>query len=967
MDPSLQDLQQIFEYELKRKLSERAKTSSGEMKILLNGFKFFDLNYTGIINKNQWIQGVFRTGLTGFSESDLNSLFSCYDQNNSGEIDYKNFCSFLYGREPLNPLKNNSQSVLIQQNNNNNTMNNNIDNNNMNNNIDNNNMNINNNNQYNNQIQQNNIIGNYNENNNNNNNINNQIRKKTPMYNNNQNQKNNNNLNNQRNPIVYDYNNDQNNNIMSTPLINNNDYQDNSNFRRSQRKINSYSNTFNNIFQQDIPSNNINAKNNNNDNLNYNNLSESKINSILSTIRNNINTNNGITLYTFIKKLKGRQSNNSDISLNDLNNIFQEMRLNISLNDLKIIFNILNKNQNNNISIDELINLIKGNLDERRKIYIVGIFSNIDTEKAGEVSIQLLKNIYNTKNHPDVLNGTKSQEEAYEQFCYSLDLYCEINGISKNGNISFENFIDYYSGISSCIPDEVYFEDLLKAVWDNSNSNSNINSNNDINYNNNANDNINNTNSNINNENNNYGLNSILMGISPNDRNRNINNNQFNKSNRFNNNQFNNSNRFDNNNQFNNSNRFDNNNQFNNSNRFDNNNQFNNRNRFDNNNQFNNNDRRMKNSISSPFISENNEINRGGAQSNNNINNNINNQYPFKNNATNQSKSTPFNNSRRSPEGIKVYQKKRYNPITDEYYDSENTTTNNISKNDNINNNITNNQNIGNNNSNINKNSNNNSSGIIEQLRNILILRGPKSIFTFQRMLSIYDRNRTGQISLDDFNTIFQTYNLNLTNDEIQNIFKLFDTNQTGNITYDILLNNIIGQMNERRILSVKKVFDTFNKNENGEVLMSEIKQKYNPSRHPDVVNEKKNKEEVYGEFLDKLEIFREYNDNLKGSFSTTMNFNEFAMFYNEISMNIKDDNLFDYLLNNCWNLDKFSGNNQNVNNYNNFNNGNNQNINNYNNFNNNMKNNNSYNNNYERNIRARTGKQIMNMNNRGY
>ena len=127
MDSSLQDLQQIFEYELKRKLSERAKTSSGEMKLLLNGFKFYDLDYTGIISKNQWIQGIFRTGLTGFNESDLNSLFSCYDKNNSGEIDYKNFCSFLYGREPLNPLNNNTQSYNIQQNNNN--INNNIDNN----------------------------------------------------------------------------------------------------------------------------------------------------------------------------------------------------------------------------------------------------------------------------------------------------------------------------------------------------------------------------------------------------------------------------------------------------------------------------------------------------------------------------------------------------------------------------------------------------------------------------------------------------------------------------------------------------------------------------------------------------------------------------------------------------------------------------------------------------------------------
>ena len=104
MDPSLLDLQQIFEYELKRKLSQRSKTSSGEMKILLNVFRFFDLEYTGIINKNQWMQAILRTGLTGFNESDLDSLFSLYDKNNSGKIDYKNFCNFLYEIEPLNLL-----------------------------------------------------------------------------------------------------------------------------------------------------------------------------------------------------------------------------------------------------------------------------------------------------------------------------------------------------------------------------------------------------------------------------------------------------------------------------------------------------------------------------------------------------------------------------------------------------------------------------------------------------------------------------------------------------------------------------------------------------------------------------------------------------------------------------------------------------------------------------------------------
>jgi len=906
MDSSLKELQQMFEYELKRKLSEKAKSTSGEMRLLLNGFKFFDLNYTGIIDKSKWIQGIFRTGLSGFSESDLDSLFSVYDINNSGQIDYKNFCAFLYGREPLNPLS--AQSMQQQQNNNMNQVNQYQENQNQN-------MNSTNQvNQYNNDYsnQQNNQMRNYNNDNNRNYNNYNQ---RTPM----------NNYNNQNNTNFR--------NTQRTPLNNYNnydDYQDNTNFRQSQRNINSYNNTFNNIFQQETSSTNNNS-------INRANLSGNSINAIISTIKNNINTNYGITLYNFIKNLRNKQPNNSGISLDDLHSIFQEMRINISLSDLSVLFNVLNGNENKIISSDQLINLIKGNLDERRKLYIIGIFANLDTEKKGEVTISFLKSKYNAKKHPDVLNGTKSQEEAFEQFCYSLDLYCELYGLQKNGSLSFENFVDYYSGVSSCMPDDVYFEDMLNGVWNSSNGNNNLTAN--INYNINL-DNLNN------NGNNNLAINNQNVNVQ-NNSNINQNDNQFNN-NGFNNNRFSKSYKFNNNN-------------FNN-------NQFNNNN-FNNNNNFKNN-RKMKNSVSTPFIADNVIINRQNSniQSNNNYNNNVNN---YSNNQTSnysntipvgQKLNTPFNNPRRSPEGIKVFQnKRRYNPILDEYYnDSDFQTSNNKNSINNTNNTFStdqnsynnNNNNMSNNNNyNFNKNDNSQSaSGIIEQLRNVLISRGSKSIFTFQRMLSIYDRNHSGQISLDDLTTIFQTYNLNFSNNDIQNIFQMFDTNQTGLLNYDLLLKNITGEMNERRILSVKKVFDNFNVNEKGEVSINEIKQKYNSGRHPDVVNEKKNKEEVYGEFLDKLEIFREYNDNLKASFSSSMTFSEFAMFYSEISMSIRDDNLFDYLLNNCWDLDRMMGNNK----YNNLN------------YINNNVNTNS-NNNYDRNIRARTGKQIMNMNSRPY
>jgi len=969
---SLHELQQIFEYELKRKLTERAKSSSGEIKILLNSFKFFDLNYSGIIDKNRWIQGIFRTGLSGFSESDLDSLFSVYDKNNSGQIDYKNFCSFLYGREQLNPLEN--QTLKINDNaspNNisqiNQNQENQISNMNQINQSQNVNSNFNQMNQYqenieqnmdnnqNNNILQNKQIRNFNEGANINNNMNNthQERKKAPLHYIIQNNNNYDNMNNQRNQIDYNNNQNSNNNNyynylnkQKTPKNDYNEYEYNNNFRHTQRNINSYNNTFNNIFQQESLSNQNSYDENTSS---YNNISENKINSIISSIKSCILINNGITLFTLMKKLKDKQLNYKGISLEDLNNIFQDMRINISLNDLKILFNVLtqNSNKNNgNISFDQLINLIKGNLQERRKLYIIGIFANIDNEKKGEVSIQTLKNMYNSKYHPDVLNGTKNQKDAFEQFCYSLDLYCEVNDIQSSGNLSFENFIDYYSGVSACIPDDVYFEDILNGVWNNNHSLNNI-SYNDVNVNNNVN---NNNATNEKNEFDNYGMNSILMGISPNDRSK-RNNNQYN--NRSNNNIYNqiNSDIKTNNNNYNDS--------FSNIIQRNNNDpqisQLNN-NDFNDNYQFKN-SRRLKNSASSPFIPDKSSINRQNNILNDN-NNNLNN-YSNKQSSSilsntiplSQKVSTPFRQSGRTQEGIKVYQKRRYNPITDEYYNDFGINANNDKGTDNIINDNDDYSTIQNTPSNIRRNliqNNNNyiesnSIGIIDKLRNVIISRGSKSIFNFQRMLSIYDRKHSGQISLDDFIAIFQTYNFDFSSSDIQNIFQQFDSNQTGAINYDLLIDSLIGQLDERRRLSVQKVYDNFNKNEQGEVLLSEIKQKYNSSRHPDVISGRKRREEEFGEFLDKIEIFREYNDNLKMSYSTTMNFNEFLKFYSEISMSIKDDNLFDNILFNCWNAN-FGLEDRNVNYFNNNN-----------------------DRNYDKNIRARTGKQIMNRNNIPY
>ena len=238
----------------------------------------------------------------------------------------------------------------------------------------------------------------------------------------------------------------------------------------------------------------------------------------------------------------------------------------------------------------------------------------------------------------------------------------------------------------------------------------------------------------------------------------------------------------------------------------------------------------------------------------------------------------------------------------------------------------------------------NNKINPVIKLRNIIISRGTKTIFTFQRMLTIFDRNNSGLINLNDFINIFQVYNINFSESEIENIFNIYNQDNSGIINYSLLINDLIGEMSEKRILIVQKVFDIFNKDEKGEVSLKEIKQRFNPRNHPDVLNRKKNSNEVYSEFLDTLEIYREYLYNLKGGFITTINFEDFKKFYAQISISIKEDNDFERMMLNCWNINF------------NYNNGYDRN------------NNGNYNNNgYDGNIRARTGQQIMNMKNRGF
>lgn len=91
---------------------------------------------------------------------------------------------------------------------------------------------------------------------------------------------------------------------------------------------------------------------------------------------------------------------------------------------------------------------------------------------------------------------------------------------------------------------------------------------------------------------------------------------------------------------------------------------------------------------------------------------------------------------------------------------------------------------------------------------------------------------------------------LGLSDSEILALFNLFDRNRDGSVDYDEFLRVLRGPMNNFRKKLVLQAFGKLDKDGSGQIEISDIKDVYNASRHPDVIQGKKTEDEILLEFL---------------------------------------------------------------------------------------------------------------------
>ena len=195
----------------------------------------------------------------------------------------------------------------------------------------------------------------------------------------------------------------------------------------------------------------------------------------------------------------------------------------------------------------------------------------------------------------------------------------------------------------------------------------------------------------------------------------------------------------------------------------------------------------------------------------------------------------------------------------------------------------------------------NNPEEILNLIREKLNQRGVQGICSIARNFRITDENNSQTIDFYEFKQVCNMYNFGLDDNQLKIIFTNFDTENTGEIDYDEFIRTIRGEMNEFRQSLVQKVFDKFDTKKTGEISFKELNNNYNVRNHPDVLSGKINEEEALKEFMD---TFQETYNYLCGTETNNIiTIEEFMEYYENVSMTIDEDEYFEYLLNNTWDL----------------------------------------------------------------
>ncbi|KAL5283390.1 hypothetical protein ACFFRR_005960 [Megaselia abdita] len=152
---------------------------------------------------------------------------------------------------------------------------------------------------------------------------------------------------------------------------------------------------------------------------------------------------------------------NKALNLEEFTKGIHDFGLDCSNDEIEEIFQRFDVDGNGSVNMTEFLLALRPPMSQSRISIIEKAFEKMDTTGDGVITIQDLRNVYSVKENPKYITGEKTEDEILQDFLNNF----EGEQGNRDGKVTQEEFLNYYSAISASVDLDIYFDLMMRQSF----------------------------------------------------------------------------------------------------------------------------------------------------------------------------------------------------------------------------------------------------------------------------------------------------------------------------------------------------------------------------------------------------------------------------------------------------------------------------------------------------------------------